>query len=205
MLPEFTSTCHRINTYTVLKTNFGWHFLYLANCGHTSFCILGTSSHICVTWLSSKCLLSNFPSGIPRYANFFHLFGLWFITSVSEVRLFILYDPLSCSERKAWHCVMSRNLRGCCRWKYKKVVVAWKAISLKRPCIPVTHNFSLSEDYELSFMQGHTFMCQTCLFLWLYVVYYSTNTPFPDIRISGCGYGYRSSDINGGCGKPYRS
>jgi len=80
MLPEFTSTCHRINTYTVLKTNFGWNFLYLANCGYTSFCILGTSSRMCVTSLSLKCLLSNFPSGIPRYANFFHLFGLWFIT-----------------------------------------------------------------------------------------------------------------------------
>jgi len=71
MLPEFTSTCHRINTYAVFKTNFGWHFLYLTNCGYTSFRILGTSSHVCVTSPSWKCPLSNFPSGIPRYAIFF--------------------------------------------------------------------------------------------------------------------------------------
>jgi len=42
----------------------------------------------------------------------------------SEFRLFTLYDPVSCSERKTWHCVMSRNLRECCRCKYNKVVVA---------------------------------------------------------------------------------
>jgi hypothetical protein len=33
-----------------------------------------------VTLLSSLFFLSDFPSGIPPYANFFHLVGLWFIT-----------------------------------------------------------------------------------------------------------------------------
>jgi hypothetical protein len=40
MLPEFTCTCQCIITYTVFKTNFGWHFLYLTNCGYALFCIL---------------------------------------------------------------------------------------------------------------------------------------------------------------------
>jgi hypothetical protein len=57
---------------------------------------------------------------------------------------------------------------------YNKVVVAWKAISLKRRCIPVTHNFSLSEEYELPFMEGRILMCQQ-YFLWLYAVYYFLN------------------------------
>ena len=38
----------------------------------------------------------------------------------------------------------------------------------------MTHNFSLLEEYELSVMEGHTFICQK-KFLWLYSVYYFLN------------------------------
>ena len=76
---------------------------------------------------------------------------------------------------------------------------------MERPCIPVTHNFSLSEGYELSVTEGHKFICQNMIFcgfiLCYYFLIYSTNTPFPDIRISGSDYGYRSSGFNGGCCK----